>query len=156
VAFRLSDSVGTLIARFRSSIPSPPIPLFTLRWTPRGVPRKTRGRVDRYSFLVGIFHPLLPAGLSRRYQDIRFTSRWKTLYVIALGWPKETRQLVVKSLNSPLNGQDALLAKDEIARVSLLGSDAELHWQHESTGLKIQLPPKRPGDFAYVFKLLLN
>ena len=63
------DGVGVLIARFRSSIPSPPIPLFTLRWAPRGIQRKTRGRVDRYSFLVRNFHPLLPAGLSRRYQS---------------------------------------------------------------------------------------
>jgi hypothetical protein len=63
-----SDSVGVLIANFRSSIPSPPIPLFTLRRAPRDAQRKTRGRVDRYSLLAGIFHPLLPAGLSRRYQ----------------------------------------------------------------------------------------
>src|SRR5450631_3645888 len=28
--------------------------------------RKTRGRVDRYSFLVRLFHPLLQAGLARR------------------------------------------------------------------------------------------
>ena len=67
-----SDRVGVLIARFRSSIPSPPIPLFTLRWTPRGAQRKTRGRVDRYSFLVRNFHPLLSAGLSRRYRTSAF------------------------------------------------------------------------------------
>src|ERR1035437_9089214 len=60
------DCVGVLIASFRSSIPSPPIPLFTLRCTPHGAQRKTRGRVVRYSFLVGLFHSLLHAGLSRR------------------------------------------------------------------------------------------
>ncbi len=52
VAFRHFKSVGVLIASFRSSIPSPPIPLFTLRCAPRGAQRKTRGRVVRYSFLV--------------------------------------------------------------------------------------------------------
>jgi hypothetical protein len=67
-----SDSVGVLIARFRSSIPSPPIPLFMLRCAPRGAQRKTRGRVVRYSFLVRIFHPLLSAGLSRRYRTSVF------------------------------------------------------------------------------------
>ena len=41
-------------------------PLFTLRDAPRGTPRKTRGRVVRYSFLVRNFHSLLSAGLSRR------------------------------------------------------------------------------------------
>ncbi len=40
---------------------------------PRDTPRKIRGRVDRYSFLVRIFHPLLPAGLSRRFPDITST-----------------------------------------------------------------------------------
>jgi hypothetical protein len=60
-----SDSVGVLIADFRSSIPSPPIPLFTFRCAPHDAQRKTRGRVDRYSFLVRDSHPLLPAGLSR-------------------------------------------------------------------------------------------
>src|SRR5258708_30674635 len=39
--------VGVRIASFRSSIPTPPIPLFTLRRAPRAAQRKTRGRVDR-------------------------------------------------------------------------------------------------------------
>jgi len=72
VAFRLAKDVGALMARFRSSIPSPPIPLFTLRCAPHDTQRKTRGRVDRYSFLVRIFHSLLPAGLSRRFLATRF------------------------------------------------------------------------------------
>ena len=79
VAFRYSDSVGVLIAHFRSSIPSPPIPLFTLRSAPHGAQRKTRGRVDRYSFLVRIFHPLLPAGLSRRLPEFRFSETLRFL-----------------------------------------------------------------------------
>src|SRR5215472_7779170 len=57
-----NDSVGTPIAAFRSSIPSPPVPLFTLPPAPHSASRKTRGRVDRYSFLVRLFHPLLHAG----------------------------------------------------------------------------------------------
>jgi hypothetical protein len=44
----------------------PPIPLFTLRAAPHDTVRKTRSRVVRYSFLVGLLHSLLPAGLSRR------------------------------------------------------------------------------------------
>ncbi|MFZ0963428.1 MAG: hypothetical protein WAO35_21415, partial [Terriglobia bacterium] len=44
---------------------------FTLHGMPRDTPRKIRGRVDRYSFLVRIFHPLLPAGLSRRFPDVK-------------------------------------------------------------------------------------
>ena len=52
VAFRSGDGVGALIANFRSSIPSPSFPLFTLHWTLRSAQCKTRGRADRYSFLV--------------------------------------------------------------------------------------------------------
>ena len=66
VAFRFDDSVGVPIAIFRSSIPSPSVPLFTLRHAPRDAWCKTRGRVVRYSFLVRLFHPLLHTGLSRR------------------------------------------------------------------------------------------
>ncbi len=65
-AFRLAKDVGALTARFRSCIPRPPRPLFTLHCAPHGTQRKTRGRVDRYSFLVRLFHPLLPTGSSRR------------------------------------------------------------------------------------------
>jgi hypothetical protein len=52
--------------RSRSSIPSPPIPLFRLRCAPHDTQRKTRGRVDRCSFLVRILRSLLHAALSRR------------------------------------------------------------------------------------------
>ena len=70
VAFRSGDGVGALIANFRSSIPSPSFPLFTLHWTLHSAQRKTRGRADRYSFLVRLFHPQLHAGLFRRTPTI--------------------------------------------------------------------------------------
>ena len=84
-------------------------------------------------------------------QDIRFTTRWKTLYAIALGWPG-TPDLLINSLNT----KKQLLAKGEIAHISLLGSDAKLTWQHGEDGLRIGLPPEKPGAFAYAFKILLN
>ena len=85
-------------------------------------------------------------------QDIRFTSRGKTLYAIALDWPQKAAQLVIKSLNT----NDGLLAKGEISNVSLLGSNATISWQHDGDGLRIFLPRVRPGDFAYVFEILLK
>jgi alpha-L-fucosidase len=85
-------------------------------------------------------------------EDIRFTSRWKTLYAIALDLPSKAPHLLIKSLNT----RDALLAKDEIADVSLLGCDAKLSWEHGDAGLKITLPPAKPAALAYVFKILLN
>src|SRR5580700_5341725 len=52
---------------FRSSIPGPPIPLSTLQATSRDVTRKTEGQDGvAVSFLVGLFHSLQHAGLSRR------------------------------------------------------------------------------------------
>jgi alpha-L-fucosidase len=85
-------------------------------------------------------------------RDIRFTSRWKTLYAIVLDWPENSPELVIKSLNT----NDARLAQGQIANVFLLGSDAKLSWLHNAEGLKITLPPEKPGDFACVFKIRLN
>ena len=84
--------------------------------------------------------------------DIRFTSRWKTLYAIALDWPQNPGELVIKSLNT----DDARLAKGEIASVSLLGSDAQLFVAAQRRGLKVVLPAQKSGDFAFAFKILLN
>ena len=61
-----SRAPGVLTATVRSSIPSPPVPLFTLRQIPRGTQRKTRGRAGRSPFLVRLLHSLPRAGLSRR------------------------------------------------------------------------------------------
>src|ERR1035437_5878631 len=66
VAFHSGDGVGVLIANFRSSIPSPSVPLFTLHRPLHSARRKTGGRLDRSSFLVRLFHPLSHAVLSRR------------------------------------------------------------------------------------------
>src|SRR5208283_5587003 len=59
----------------------PTYPLFTLRSTPHDALRKTRGRVVRYFFLVGLFHSLLHAGLPRRTAKAIFhqlTRVWTT------------------------------------------------------------------------------
>jgi alpha-L-fucosidase len=85
-------------------------------------------------------------------EDIRFTSRWKTLYAIALDWPKNGSDLTIKSLGT----NRGLLGKGEVANITLLGSDAKLTWQHNSEELQLSLPPQRPGEYAYVFKLALN
>ena len=85
-------------------------------------------------------------------QDIRFTTRGKTLYAIALDWPQKTPELMIKSLNT----RDALLAKDQIADISLLGFDQKISWEHNTEGLRIKLPAQKVGDFAHVLKILLK
>ena len=85
-------------------------------------------------------------------EDIRFTSRGKALYAIALDWPQNRGQLVIKSLNT----KDGQLADGQIADVALLGGDRALAWQHNGEGLRVLLPRDKPGDFAYAFKISLK
>ena len=80
--------------------------------------------------------------------DIRFTSKGKTLYAIAMGWPGE-KGSTIKSLatTSPqLGGQ-------KITNVSLLGYQGKLNWQQTAEGLKIQTPAQQPQKNAIVFKI---
>jgi hypothetical protein len=77
------------------------MPLFTLHCAPHGAQRKTQGRVDRYSFLVRLFHPLLQTGLSRRtgYQlgEQMLFNRFETLMMKSIaqleGKPLENGKL---------------------------------------------------------------
>jgi len=63
-----------------------------LRGAPHGAQRKTRGRVDRYSFLVRIFHSLLPAGLSRRSQTLLPSCRTRSLRcIVGKAMPKPSQ-----------------------------------------------------------------
>src|ERR1017187_9864050 len=58
--------VGVRVVSFRSSIAHPAYtPVYTSLSSSR-YQRKTRGRADRYSFLVRTLHSLLHTGLSRR------------------------------------------------------------------------------------------
>jgi alpha-L-fucosidase len=79
--------------------------------------------------------------------DIRFTTKGDSLYAIALAWPDDGK-LVIKSLasNSPY-------CSGEIARIELLGSDSSLQWSRSGEGLTVKLPSKRPGDYAFAFKI---
>jgi alpha-L-fucosidase len=77
-------------------------------------------------------------------QDIRFTAKDDVLYAICLGCPKE--QLTIQSLKN--------LYPDEIRSVQLLGVEAPLEWSLMADGLKIQPMTLKPGEPAYVFKIV--
>ncbi len=68
------------------------------------------------------------------YQDIRFTTKGKTLYALVQGWPTST--LVIESLatNSPQQPGKPL-------DVRLLGRDEPLRFTQDTTALRITLPP---------------
>ncbi len=76
-------------------------------------------------------------------EDIRFTTRGRTLYALALAWP-ENRKLVVKSL-----------AGQTFKHVNLLGHKGRLSWQSRTEGLIVTLPERSPCDFAATLKIQL-
>ncbi len=79
-------------------------------------------------------------------EDIRFTTQGDVLYAISLGWPEGP--LTIRTLR---NG--AAEYPGEIASIELLGRDAKLEWTRSAAGLTIAMPPKKPCDYAVVFKI---
>jgi alpha-L-fucosidase len=78
-------------------------------------------------------------------QDIRFTTKGKTLYAITLGWP-EDGHLIIHSLSEG--------SGFNVKSVSLLGTDTRIHFSQTADGLHLDLPPQGPGEYAYSFKIL--
>jgi alpha-L-fucosidase len=46
------------------------------------------------------------------------------------------------------------LYAQEIETVTMLGSDQPLKWKLHDKGLTIETPAERPGEHAYVFKIV--
>jgi alpha-L-fucosidase len=82
-------------------------------------------------------------------EDIRFTTKARSIYAICLDWPGQELQL--KSLS-----RKTFLGTDGISDVQLLGASEKLKWSQDGTALKIELPAERPGKYAFVFKIVLN
>ena len=82
-------------------------------------------------------------------EDVRFTTKGDTLYVIALGAPQ--KDLQIKSL-----GTAAKLLDQPIGSITLLGNTEKIQWSQTDDALTIKPPQKTPSDMAVVFKLKLN
>src|SRR6202041_3027840 len=66
-ACALAARVGTRLQIFGAQSSRPPVPLSTLRYdSSRSHRQGSRPEWSRFSFSVGLFHPLQCAGLSRR------------------------------------------------------------------------------------------
>jgi alpha-L-fucosidase len=78
--------------------------------------------------------------------DIRFTTKGKTLYAIALGWP-ENRRLVVKSLA----WQDRTDSK--VTGVRLLGYSGSVKWNQSTEGLAVTLPETKVSPYTCALKI---
>jgi alpha-L-fucosidase len=79
--------------------------------------------------------------------DIRFTTKGKTLYALALGWPNSGR-LVIKSLAKPADGKG-----NQIQRVELLGFKGKLAFSQTASGLEVILPDKKVSEFTAGLKI---
>src|SRR6478736_6018170 len=73
-------------------------------------------------------------------EDVRFTTKDKTLYAIALAWPTNGK-LLIKSL-----------AGQKVKRVELLGYSGRVKSEPTPAGLLVMLPAKSPCDFAVTLK----
>ncbi len=81
-------------------------------------------------------------------QDIRFTRKGNTLYVICLDKP-------VEALRIPSLGKSASPGA-EVAEVRLLGVSEALVWSRDDANLTIRLPSTIPGEYAFVFAVRLQ
>lgn len=77
-------------------------------------------------------------------EDIRFTTKGKTLYAVMLGWPANNT-ISVKALAA--NNQAGT-----VSQVSLLGND-RLNFRQTPEGLNVQLPEQPPCKEAFVLKI---
>jgi len=80
-------------------------------------------------------------------KDIRFTTKGKTLYAIALGWPAENK-LTIHSL---AKSDDASI--NQIKRVELLGYRGKLKFTQTAEGLTVELPDKKISALTCSLKI---
>jgi alpha-L-fucosidase len=76
-------------------------------------------------------------------EDLRFTTKGKTLYAIVLGWP-EAKQSLIKSLSAK---------ERKVTSVSMLGHHGQLRFQQTAAGLNVHLPAEPPCKEAFVLKI---
>ncbi len=93
----------------------------------------------------GAFHDTNTGAYSSK--DIRFTTKGNAIYAIALGWPGDGK-LTITSL-----GTSSPAGAVNVRNVQLLGSNTKVKWSRESSGLILNLPSQKTGQYAFVFKI---
>jgi len=78
-------------------------------------------------------------------QDIRFTQKDGKLYAIMMAWPKDNK-VTIKSIKQ---------SEHKVSKAKMLGSDSELKWSQDDNGLSVEMPAKKPCDFAYVLEITI-
>jgi alpha-L-fucosidase len=82
-------------------------------------------------------------------EDVRFTTKGKTLYAFLMGWP--AKQAVV----APLAAKGKLDV-GKIRNVELLGYKGKLKWTQDEAGLRVELPEEKPSEHAVTLKVALG
>ena len=75
-------------------------------------------------------------------KDIRFTTKGKTLYALALGWP-DGGKMVIKSLAKTADSK-----QNNISKVELLGYKGRLKFDQATDGLTVELPDVKLSDLT--------
>ena len=75
-------------------------------------------------------------------KDIRFTTKGKTLYAIALGWPDDGRMVIKSLAKTDTSDQNV------IQRVELLGHHGKLKFTQTADGLAVELPAEKLSDLT--------
>jgi len=88
-----------------------------------------------------------PPNESYTSKEVRFTTKNGALYAVVMDWPGD--QAIITSLGTASPD----LPAGKIERVNLLGHPGDLEFTQDAEGLKISLPPARPCDIAYTFKI---
>jgi alpha-L-fucosidase len=78
-------------------------------------------------------------------EEFRFTTKGKTLYAFAMGWPG--KQAVIK----PLGTASGVGVKN----VELLGFKGKVKWSQAAAGLTVDMPAEKPCDYAVGLKVAL-
>ncbi|MER2491737.1 alpha-L-fucosidase [Catenovulum sediminis] len=81
------------------------------------------------------------------HKDIRFTKNEEALFATLLAWPGAGETITVKSINAKNYPQ-------EIAKIEMLGSSAEIQFEQTANGLKVVLPAEPATEHAQVLKII--
>jgi len=79
-------------------------------------------------------------------RDIRFTTKGNVLYAIVLGWPADGKVTIQSLAEGPGNFGG-------IREVRLLGPDRAVTWTRGASGLAVELPPAKTGEYAWVLRI---
>ena len=95
--------------------------------------------------------------------DIRFTVKDNALYAIVLGWPYREECKISTLRKSLLQVEDEretnfihLITEEDIKYIKMLGVDKDLNWTLDDNGLSIEVPDKKPCDYAVTYKIKWN